>query len=128
MVQAHLLKSSSKYSRRNAIKIFILLTELPYYAHSHKTNKLGRPDLFRLNGISHEKKLTNLAIFLSEDCVSAHTVADLPTNDDVIAVLEGTTTEQPSNEPRNIKINEHCVVVWRKCDAGYEWLHKKCYC
>ena len=108
--------------------MFILLTELAYYAHSHKTNKLGRPDLFRLNGISHEEKLTNLAILLSEDCISAHTVADLATNDDVIAVLEGTTTEQKSSGPSNMKINKLCVVVWQKCDAGYEWLHKKCYC
>ena len=44
-----------------------------------------------------------------------------PTNDDVIAVLEGTTTEQQSNEPSNLKINKLCVVLWQNCDAGYEW-------
>ena len=101
--------------------VHIVKSELAYYAHTHKADKLGRPDLFRLNGISHEEKLTNLAILLSEDCISACTVANLPTNDDVIAVLEGTTTEQQSNEPSNLKINELCVVVWQNCDAGYEW-------
>ena len=99
--------------------VHIVKTELAYYAHTLKADKLERADLFRLNGISHEEKLTNLAILLSEDCISARTVTDLPTNDDVIAVLEGTTTEQQSNEPSNLKINELCVVVWQNCDAGY---------
>ena len=89
----------------------IVKTELAYYAHTHKANKLGSPDLFRLNGISHEEKLTDLVIMLSENCISARTVADLPTNDDVVAVLEGTTTEQQSNEPNNLKVNELCVLV-----------------
>ena len=118
MVHAQLLKSSSKKYDQD---VHIVKTELAYYAHTHKADKLGRPDLFRLNSISHEENLTNLAILLSEDCISACTVADLPTNDDVIAVLEGTTTEQQSNEPSNLKINEFCVVVWQNCDAGYEW-------
>ena len=100
--------------------VHVVKTELTYYAHTHKADKLERLDLFRLNSISHEEKLTNLAILLSEDCISAYIVADLPTND-VVAVLEGTTTEQQSNEPSNLKINDLCVVVWQNCDAGYEW-------
>ena len=36
-------------------------------------------------------------------------------------MLEGTTTEQQSNEPSNLKINELFVVVWQNCDAAYEW-------
>ena len=94
---------------------------MAYHVHLQKADKLGRPDLFRLNGISHDKKLTNLDILLSEDCISARTVAVLPTNDDVIAVLEGTTTEQQSNEPSTLKINELCLGVWQNCDARYEW-------
>ena len=91
-----------------------------YYAHTRRANKLRRPDLFRLDGISPGEKLTNLAILLSDDCISACTVTDLPTND-VVAVLEGTTTEQQRNECSNLKINELCVVVWQNCDAGYVW-------
>ena len=85
--------------------VHIVKTELACQAHTHKADKLGRPDLFRLNGISHEEKVTYLAILLSEYSISARTIADLPTNDDVIAVLEGSTTEQQSNEPSNLKVN-----------------------
>ena len=36
-------------------------------------------------------------------------------------MLEGTTPEQQSNKPSNLKTNELCVVLWQNCDAGYEW-------
>ena len=65
--------------------------------------------------------MTYLAILLSEYSISARTIADLPTNDDVIAVLEGSTTEQQSNEPSNLKVNHLWVEIWQNRDAGYEW-------
>lgn len=33
--------------------------EFPYQAYTHKPDKMTRPVMFRLNGISHEEKLTN---------------------------------------------------------------------
>ena len=101
--------------------VLIVKTELAYYACAHKADKIARPDLFRLNGISHEEKLTNFAILLSDDCTSSHTVADLPTNEHVITALEGLTEQPQSSVPAPLKLNELCVDVWPNCDAGYEW-------
>ena len=40
----------------------IVRTELAFYSHTHKPQKIARPDLFRLNNIAHEERLINLAI------------------------------------------------------------------
>ena len=45
--------------------VHIVKTELALlWSHSYKADTLGRPNLFRLNSISHEEKLTNLATLL----------------------------------------------------------------
>ena len=110
---------------KGAQNVLIVKTELAYYAYTHKA-KIARPDLLRLNGISHEEKLTNFAILLSDDCTSSRTVADLPTNEDVITALERMTEHPQSSVPAPLKLNELCVVVWQNCDAGYYWLCQEC--
>ena len=35
----------------------IVKTEMAYYVHFNKVEKIARPELFRLNGISHDEKL-----------------------------------------------------------------------
>ena len=32
----------------------IVKTEMAYFAHTHKADKIARPELYRLNGISHD--------------------------------------------------------------------------
>ena len=71
-------------------------TELPYHRHTHKADKIARPNLFRLNGTLH-KKLISSAISLSDDWTNCATVADLPGNEDAISVLGGETREQQTN-------------------------------
>ena len=66
---------------------FIVETEMAYYAHAHKADKITRPDLFRLSVIS--KKLENLSVLLTDvfyDTTST-TEANLPTNQDLLNVL-----------------------------------------
>ncbi|KAG1655467.1 NADH dehydrogenase [ubiquinone] 1 alpha subcomplex assembly factor 3 [Nymphon striatum] len=99
----------------------IVKTELAYYAHTHKADKIANPELFRLNGISHEEKLTNFAVLLSNYCISSCTVADLPTNEDVIATLEERPCQHQISEPTPLNLNKLCAVIWQNCDASYEW-------
>ncbi|KAG1681045.1 Pyruvate carboxylase, mitochondrial [Nymphon striatum] len=101
--------------------IQIVKTELAYYAHTPKADKIANPELFRLNGISHEEKLINFGVLLSNDCISSCTVADLPTNEDVIATLEERPCQHQISEPTPLNLNELCAVIWQNCDASYEW-------
>ena len=57
----------------------IVKVELTYYRTTHKTDMLSRPDLFRLNKITHEERLENLLILLSDDDMATGSLADLPT-------------------------------------------------
>ena len=67
---------------------FIVKTEMAYYVHTHKAEKVLQPELFILNGIIHSEKLENLLIILEgEDASSSLTVANLPTSAEVVAAM-----------------------------------------
>ena len=67
---------------------FILTAELAYFKHTHKTEKIQRPDFFTQNVIRFEKKLENFCIWLCDDAeTSTAAIANLPTNEDGIKVL-----------------------------------------
>ena len=98
----------------------IVKTEMAYYAHSNKVEKIARPDLFRLNGISHDEKLENLALLLNEgDDSSVKSVVDLPTNEEVISKVYA--KEAKSNEISTHQINKMCVIIWLNSKKQYEW-------
>ena len=90
-------------------QVTIIKTELVYYVHTHKADKITQPHLFKQNGISYEEKLMNLLILLEDEDVSACTLADSPTNSDVISAIEK-TIEKPST---SLIVNQLCVVVWQ---------------
>ena len=70
----------------------IIKTELSYYRHTHKADMVASPELFKLIRVTHEERLENLCILLSDDhhiatCSSSSTI-NLPSNDDVFQVLQ----------------------------------------
>ena len=66
----------------------IVRTEMAFFAHSHKAEKIARPFLFRLSGISYEEKLENLLLLLSDDdWYATRSIASLTTNEDVLREL-----------------------------------------
>ena len=68
---------------------FIVKTEMTYDAQTHEFDKIQRPDLYKINGITHEEKLENLMILLSDDDQgSTASVANLPFNDAVFTALD----------------------------------------
>ena len=102
----------------------ILKTEMAYYAHTHKADKIARKQLFRINGITYEEMLENLSILLDdENDVSTSTIANLPTNEDVMQSLMVIETDKINEESKisEVTINEMCVAVWQNCDSRYEW-------
>ena len=65
----------------------ILRTEMAFFAES-QSRKIARPSLFCLNSISHEEKLENLLLLLSDDDgYATKSMASLTTNEDVLREL-----------------------------------------
>ena len=57
-------------------------------AHTSKTEKFSRSELFRLTAITHDEELKNLLILLEgEDASSSLTVTNLPTNAEAVAAM-----------------------------------------
>lgn len=60
---------------------FIVRTDITFFAHSHKAEKIVGTSFFHLNGISHEEKLENLLLLLSDDDrYATKSMVSLPTN------------------------------------------------
>ena len=60
----------------------------------------------------------NFSILLEDEDVSTCTLADLPTNSDVINALEKAIIEKPSTI---LIVNQLQIVVCQNCDSKYEW-------
>ena len=70
----------------------IVKVESTYYRHTHKPEVIARPDLFKLNKITHEKRLENFLVLLSDIDNAAGTITDLPTKEDVLNTIRTTLT------------------------------------
>ena len=95
---------------------FIVKTEMAYYAHTNKTEKVLQPELFRLNGITLKEKLENLLIRLEGKYASSSlTVANLPTNTEVIAAKpQNRTTEAIDKlKGRTQETQNEMHVIWQ---------------
>ena len=106
----------------------ILKTEMAYYVHTHKADKILRKYLFRINGISYEKMLENFMILLDDEHEGQSgtmTLANLPTNEDVMQLLQtgdaGEFDDNNMNFKMKIQINQLCVVAWQNYEGKYEW-------
>ena len=97
--------------------------ELGYYVHTHKFERYSNSHLFRLNKISHDEKLENLTILLSDDDnTSDSTICDLPSNDEVLLAMKSIGPICSTIETRpSLEINELCVSAWQNSVNEYTW-------
>ena len=95
------------------------------YAHTHKANKIVNKDLYRINNISYEEMLENLMILLDDEKYErTATIANLPSNEDVLKSLSRVDPEQAEPVPSTPVIdrtNSMCVVVWGDDSNSYSW-------
>ena len=97
----------------------IVRTELVYYKHTHKADVTARPELFRLNNISHELQRANLEELLDDenhDATNNESIS-LPCNEDALRFLRPvsdapTVTQAVSAPVLPVEVNELCVTVW----------------
>ena len=107
---------------RPALQEFITKTELSYYIKTHKQDKMSRPELFRMNGTTHAEKLENLMLLLDDETTeNRKTIANLPSNIDVMKALNMNIDTAPNEKENASNIaNELCAVIW-KTGAKYDW-------
>ena len=67
----------------------IVRTEFIYFRESHKSEVLYNPELFKVNGNTHEERLLNLCALVTEDDKSS--LSSLPTNADALLIVGGYT-------------------------------------
>ena len=80
---------------------------MAYYVQTHKQEKINTPDLFRINKITYEEKLKNLMILLSdENQVSTASIANLPSNSNVLKVLCTSKDKDPAPSSQILKVNQ----------------------
>ena len=74
---------------------------------------LARPDLFKLKKITHQDRLENLVILLTDDDYATGSVADLPSNEEALTIIkrEIPVTELTANSS-DIKINNAYMKAW----------------
>ena len=96
----------------------IVKTELSFYVHTHKADRLGRPELFKLSNIDTATMLKNLYILLvdEDNSASRSSVAEisLPTIEDALRVI---LSANPRKVTHSVyEVNEACVNVWYEGD------------
>ena len=104
---------------------FIGKTGMAYYAHTHKAEKVLRPERFRLTAITHEK-IENLWILLEgEDALSSLTVPNLLTNAKAEAAMpQNMATEaidKLNDRTQVADLNDTHLVIWSDTTGKYNW-------
>ena len=95
---------------------------MAYYAQTHKQEKIQTRDLFRINKITYEEKLENLMILLSdENQVGTASIANLPSNNDVLKALCTSKDKDPAPSTQVLKVNQLCAVIWKGQQQQYNW-------
>ena len=101
---------------------FNLRTELAFFSHTHRTDKIQRPDLYRQNNISYDEKLENMCILLSDDAITnTANVAYLPTNEDGIKALHNSAESTDNLKHENMIVNTFCSVMWIEKTDKAQW-------
>ena len=87
----------------------IVRTELSFYRDTHKADVIQQPDLFKINGISHDEQLLNLCTLqLARDFVS------LPSNKDAATVLLSCNSADPTqahNKEDLLKVGRYYITL-----------------
>ena len=98
--------------RRPELQEVLIKTETAYCFKTHKSEKLSRPDLFRLNGISHAEKLENLLSLLDNDHTENQTtIANLQSNIDTMETLNVNLETVLDKSNNSNTVNELYVVI-----------------
>ena len=92
-----------------------LLSQSSSIKETHKVDVRNRPELYRIVKISHDIRMENLFILLSDDDhIATGTSAcalDLPTDTQALNAIKAISNANNQPPPPYL-LNELCVVVW----------------
>ena len=89
---------------------------MSYYRKTHQAARYETPELFKLTKISHEERLENIFVILSNGTnkiasILSTAMLDLPTNEELSHVIFDHTSEV-KNHVSVVDVNQLCIVVW----------------
>ena len=94
----------------------VVKTELSYYRNTHKIDVIARPDLFKIVHVTHEERLENLFILLSDNSQVAtaysSSAIDLPCDLDALHAIKSEGQANVVQEGNIIKPNGICAIIW----------------
>lgn len=88
----------------------IVEVELTYYKHTHRTEVIANPSLFKLIKISHEERLSNLFVLLNS---SGTIMTAMPTNSDALRILRN-IGQFPKVAEKGLDCGQLCATLWNE--------------
>ena len=85
-------------------------TDVSYYKNTHKTEIFYQPHLFKVNRITHEKRLINLCVLLGQNGQKVQEM-NLPPNEEALTILR--EKDNPIEiQDTEIEVNQAYVTLW----------------
>ena len=89
----------------------IVRNELIYFRESHKSEVLCNPELFKVNGNTHEERLLNLCALIAEDEECSQSLCSLPTNADAALVVGASSFNMQKEKNADIEVGHFYATL-----------------
>ena len=103
----------------------IVRNELIYFRESHKSEVLHNPELFKVNGNTHEERLLNLCALIAEDEECSQSLCSLPTNADAALVVGASSADIQKDKNEDFVVG-HCYATLIKEGSLDLWYIATC--
>ena len=102
--RSQILQKHSEVAKKN------VRTDVSYYKNTHKTEIFYQPHLFKVNRITHEKRLINLCVLLGQNGQKVQEM-NLPPNEEALTILR--EKDNPIEiQDTEIEVNQAYVTLW----------------
>ena len=79
-----------------------------FYKHTHRAEVIANPRLYSLIKITHEERLSNFMIILSQQAIEVSTI---PKNSDALDAVRN--NDLPGNNASTLlEVGQACVTLW----------------
>ena len=92
----------------------IVKTELTYYKHTHRSEVIASPHLFKLIKVSHEERLSNFCILLNGQSTN---FKSLPKNKDALIIIQKESNDElpiTVDIDHKVEVGGICITLWRE--------------
>ena len=97
-------------SKNSEVAKKVVRTDVSYYRNTRKTENFYQPHLFRVNRITHEKRLINFCVLLSQNGQKVQEM-NLPSNEEALTILREKYNPIEIQDTE-IEVNQAYVTLW----------------